>query len=261
MPRPADCPPGSPGSLRCWVTSQHVEAWAPRPTRPRSWWSWAMPNRSASRITITVALGTSTPTSITVVATSTSSSPARNESIVASFSTDVSRPCSNPSRSPASSSLAQPLEGLLCRCHLELLALADQRTHDVGLAARRRPGAHVGPHLGLEQRPLGPLRDDRRATGREFVEHAHVEIAVDRHRRGPRDRCRRHHQHVGHGAADGLGPQCRSLLDAEAVLLVDDDDTEAGEVDGVLDQCVGADRRCRPTRRPDRRARPCGRIR
>ena len=32
-----------------------------RPTRPRSWWSWAMPKRSASSITITVASGTSTP--------------------------------------------------------------------------------------------------------------------------------------------------------------------------------------------------------
>ena len=55
------------------MTSQHCDSWAPRPTRPRSWCSWAMPKRSASRITITVAFGTSTPTSMTVVATSTSS--------------------------------------------------------------------------------------------------------------------------------------------------------------------------------------------
>ena len=41
----------------------------PRPTRPRSWCSWARPKRSACSITITVAAGTSTPTSITVVAT------------------------------------------------------------------------------------------------------------------------------------------------------------------------------------------------
>ncbi len=32
------------------VTSQHCDSWAPRPTRPRSWCSWAMPKRSASRI-------------------------------------------------------------------------------------------------------------------------------------------------------------------------------------------------------------------
>ena len=40
---------------------------APRPIRPRSWWSWARPNRSAFSTSITVALGTSTPTSTTVV--------------------------------------------------------------------------------------------------------------------------------------------------------------------------------------------------
>ena len=40
---------------------------APRPTRPRSWWSWERPNRSACSTIITVALGTSTPTSMTVV--------------------------------------------------------------------------------------------------------------------------------------------------------------------------------------------------
>src|SRR5438552_2405014 len=32
----------------------------PRPTRPRSWWSWASPNRSAPSITIIVASATST---------------------------------------------------------------------------------------------------------------------------------------------------------------------------------------------------------
>src|SRR5690606_9199990 len=34
-----------------------------RATRPRSWWSWARPNRSAPSTTITEASGTSTPTS------------------------------------------------------------------------------------------------------------------------------------------------------------------------------------------------------
>ncbi len=45
----------------------------------------------------------------------------------------------------------------------------------------------------------------------------------------------------GTAAADGLGAQRGALLDAEAVLLVDDDHAEAGEVDRVLDQRVGAD--------------------
>ena len=42
---------------------------SPRPTRPRSWCSWARPKRSACSITMIEASGTSTPTSITVVAT------------------------------------------------------------------------------------------------------------------------------------------------------------------------------------------------
>ena len=37
--------------------------------RPRSWWSWESPKRSASRIIIMVAWGTSIPTSTTVVHT------------------------------------------------------------------------------------------------------------------------------------------------------------------------------------------------
>ena len=56
-------------------TSRQYDCSAPRPTRPRSWWSCARPKRSASWTIMIVAFGTSTPTSITVVATSTSSSP------------------------------------------------------------------------------------------------------------------------------------------------------------------------------------------
>ena len=66
------------GGLRARRTPdnrKHHAGSPPRPTRPRSWWSWAMPNRSASSMTMTDASGTSTPTSMTVVATSTSSSP------------------------------------------------------------------------------------------------------------------------------------------------------------------------------------------
>ena len=54
------------------VTSRHSPGSPPRPTRPRSWCSCEIPNRSASITTIMVASGTSTPTSMTVVATSTS---------------------------------------------------------------------------------------------------------------------------------------------------------------------------------------------
>ena len=84
-------------------TSRHRLALSPRPTRPRSWWSCAMPNLAASRITITVAFGTSTPTSMTVVATSTSRCPVRKSRMVSSFSARPTRPWSSPTRRPTSS--------------------------------------------------------------------------------------------------------------------------------------------------------------
>lgn len=43
------------------------------------------------------------------------------------------------------------------------------------------------------------------------------------------------------GRADPLLAQSISLLDAEAVLLVDDDEGEVGELDVLLDERVGAD--------------------
>ena len=42
-------------------TRTQNDSTVPRPTRPRSWWSWASPNRSAPSMTIIVAAGTSTP--------------------------------------------------------------------------------------------------------------------------------------------------------------------------------------------------------
>ena len=79
-------------------TSRQRLSSAPRPTRPRSWWSWAMPKREASRTTMTVAFGTSTPTSITVVATSTSRAPERKRRMVSSFSAGPTLPWSRPTR-------------------------------------------------------------------------------------------------------------------------------------------------------------------
>ena len=88
-------------------TSTQNDSTEPRPTRPRSWWSWASPNRSAPSMTIIVASGTSTPTSTTVVPTRTSSSPSRNRVISASRSAAFSRPWTSPTRS-GREQLAQP---------------------------------------------------------------------------------------------------------------------------------------------------------
>ena len=47
---PAPRPAGSAAVLAVGRHQPARDAWAPRPTRPRSWCSWAMPKRSASRI-------------------------------------------------------------------------------------------------------------------------------------------------------------------------------------------------------------------
>ena len=64
------------------------------------------------------------------------------------------------------------------------------------------------------------------------------EVAVDGERERARDRRRRHVEDV---RAAPLGER-RPLLDAEAVLLVDDGDGEVAEADLLLDQRVRADR-------------------
>ena len=96
--------------LRAARRAGSTTARAPRPTRPRSWWSCARPKRSASWTIMIVAFGTSTPTSITVVATSTSSSPRLERAPSRSRrSAGFSRPCSSPTRKPRSSRAPQPL--------------------------------------------------------------------------------------------------------------------------------------------------------
>ena len=187
-PRRAARGPGEPASAR--GDQQAEPGRPPRPTRPRSWWSWETPNRSASRSTIMVALATSTPTSITVVETSTSISPAAKARIVRSFSSGGSRPCSTPTRSPASgpsaSSAATLLDGAQRRAvggrrrvavlvEVELVGLAllrlvagDPRAHDVGLVALADLLAHPLPDPVDPLRLLGERHDvglDRRPAG------------------------------------------------------------------------------------------------
>ncbi len=88
------------------LTSRQSPGALPRPTRPRSWWSWETPKRSASMMTIAVAFGTFTPTSMTVVATSTSTWPAVKRRITSSLASGCSLPCRISIRRPASGPLA-----------------------------------------------------------------------------------------------------------------------------------------------------------
>ena len=189
-----------------------------------------------------VAFGTSIPTSITVVATSTSSSPSSN---CAHHLAPVGRlqlavkqpdPVARELRSP------QPVRLHLGRTREPRLRLLDQRTDDVGLAARveMHPQPRVRVARALRPDPRG---DDRLAVRGRLRDLAHGQVAVDRQRERARDRRRGHVQHV---RASALRERL-SLLDAEPVLLVDDGDREIGELDVALDQRMCADRDLRGT--------------
>ena len=83
------------------VTATHRDGLLPRPTRPRSWWSWDSPKRSASRMTIMEASGTSTPTSMTVVDTRTGVAPEAKSAMEAALSSLLMRPVRTPTPIPS----------------------------------------------------------------------------------------------------------------------------------------------------------------
>ena len=200
--------------------------------------------------TMTVALGTSTPTSMTVVATRTSSSPAPKRAITSSLTSGGSRPCSAATRSPAS--------GPSCSSgSRSSTATAGRRPSSPGAAGSSSPpirgqttkacrpgGGGLADALPGAVDPLRVVGDghdvggDRRPPPRQLGEGRDLEVAVHGHRDGARDGGGRHDEHV-RGAA--LRAQGVALLDAEAVLLVDDDEPEVGELHALRQQRVGAD--------------------
>ncbi len=73
----------------------------------------------------------------------------------------------------------------------------------------------------------------------QLVDDGAVEVAVEGHGEGARYGGGGHDEDVGrHG---GFLPEFAALLDAEAVLFVDDHEAEVAEGDVVLDEGVGAD--------------------
>ena len=122
-------------------------------------------------------------------------------------------------------------EGVLGGPNVERLGFVDQRAHDIDLPAGANLGANDTPDPILGGVITGPLGDDRCPARWEFIEHRHVKIAVDRHRRSSRDRRGGHDQDIGSGDGVTLLSQRSPLLDTETVLLVDDDDPESGVFD------------------------------
>ena len=161
----------------------------------------------------------------------------------------------------AARSSREPLELGGRGARLERLGLLDERADDERLAA----GAQLlaDPLVGARALALGrrDVRLDRPAPRGQLAQHGDVEVAVGGQRERARDRRRGHVQHVRREAVRRLAVERAALVDAEAVLLVDDRDGEAVELDGGLDQRVRADeqlaarrwRACRAGRRGGRR--------
>ena len=82
-------------------------------------------------------------------------------------------------------------------------------------------------------------------AGRRRPQVGDVEVGVEHLAERPRDRRRGHEQDVRRAAA-GLRLERAALLDAEAVLLVDDDQPEVGERHRLLDAARGCRRRPAP---------------
>ena len=151
---------------------------------------------------------------------------------------------------------SQLLVTLFSRRKVERFRFADERANPIDLIAVRDRPADAAHHF-VQALDGDHLRGDRLAAGGLLIEHRHVHVAEIGERQGARDRGRGHHQNV-----DGLalGAERQALVDAEAVLLVDDRDAEILERDALLKQRVGADRDLDRCRRPGRRARPGVRL-
>src|SRR6266851_4340064 len=97
------------------------------------------------------------------------------------------------------------------------------------------------PNTG-EMRLGGHARDDRRAAGRELVENGNVEVAIESERESARDGRGGEDEDVrGVAMGGGFVHEALALEDAEAMLLVNGDEAEAGEGDVVFDEGVGTD--------------------
>ena len=104
---------------------------------------------------------------------------------------------------------------------LVIAAALNYGVNNVGLPLLGHLLAHELPDVG------GPLlghavRDDGSAARRQFVENAHVQIAVKRQRERARNWGGRHHQHVRLRLV-WLLHQFETLKHPESVLLVDYD--------------------------------------
>ena len=184
---------------------------------------------------MTVASGTSTPTSITVVATRMRVSPAAKRAIAASLSAPFIRPCTRSTALPKLASSAAKRSSR--RGEIAGLGFLDQRTDPIDAAAFGKRAPDRGHHLveAIERDGAGV---DRQPPGRLLLELGDVHVAEGGQHQRARDRRRGHHQHVDRRTLAG---ERQALVDAEAVLLVDDGERKIAKIHLVLEQRMGAD--------------------
>ena len=125
-----------------------------------------------------------------------------------------------------------------------------------------RPSAHASRMRSITSlRRAFAMRDrrDRRASGRQFVDHRHVEIGVSGHRQRARNRRRGQHELMRHAvAAAALVAQREPLVHAETVLLVDDDEAELARTRRLPASARACRSRSAPA--PPARRAPCARL-
>ena len=121
------------------------------------------------------------------------------------------------------------------------VGVLDARINDVGLASLGEPLADEGPDLGQFLRPPDESLDGP-ASRRQMRDDGDIEVAVNREAQRARDGRGGHHQQV---RVVALAQEPLALRDAELVLLVNDDQAEALDGEGVFHEGVGADEELR----------------
>src|SRR5207249_9345653 len=121
------------------------------------------------------------------------------------------------------------------------LGFFDDRINNVALVSGGDFAAEKFPNAG--EMLLGShARGDGGAAGGQLVENGNVEIAVESERKRARDGRGGEHEDVrGVAMRGGFIHQALALQDAEAMLLVNGDKTEAREFHVVFNQRVRAD--------------------
>ena len=91
---------------------------------------------------------------------------------------------------------------------------------------------------------------DRCASRWQLVDHGEIEVGIGGHGERARDRCRRHDELVGKNLPGSpFLAKSETLVHAETMLLVDDDETESVEIDALLKERMRSDNQpCRSVR-------------